>query len=233
MLPALACAGHQLKRQRRAVAITSRQVFVAGVLVDSANVAVSGSMNVTLQNGPEPVALALGVNSAALGLEDFMLDISLGFGGGIIMSTTGWTLDAGGPLTAASAISGSTSTIDLGGASLSLNEGLVTYQGTGLIGGFGTGDFSAEPLDFALPPGSTIQVTEADLGGGMTGVTVELPLSVAQSLTTDPLLQELGFVGQLTLTGFKIIPEPGAAVLLALGIAGLLPILCRRMRARS
>ncbi len=170
--------------------------------------------------------------SGGAGLTDATLVLNLGFLGGANAGLQGIHASiSGGPLNAIGPqISGNPgqNTYDLGGTTLTLDSGSITYSGFGPIGGLlGVGAFGT-PLGFTLPSG-TLATVKLGPGPGSRGMTLSIPVNIATTVTTNPVQIDAILGGQLVFTGVRV-PEPGTIALLAVGLVGLVPVVRRRFR---
>lgn len=212
------------------------EVFLAdtnpGGATVSAPANVSGTIHATIRNAP--FAAAMQMHGAALDLSDVSLSLDLGGSDGTVdAESLGLRLHISGPPIFASTMVGVISTFDLGGTDVAIDDGEFSYEGSGPVGGQvgqGTFDFDANPLSFVLPPGSTIETIEDFISSPVfTSITVEVPLALSHAIATDPIPLDFGIAGTLLLTGRFWWPEPGTWLLLAMGMAGLIPLIRRRL----
>lgn len=123
--------------------------------------------------------------------------------------------------------------------SAGIDQGILTYQGGGLASALGSGtlDFTAEPVEFALPSlGNTSSLTQTLLGS--TGVTttyrvvLSAPLTISQLILTDPVQVTATLRGAIVATGtYIVVPEPSTVILLGAALLGLVPFYRRLNRA--
>ncbi len=142
----------------------------------------------------------------------------------------------------------------VGGADLAIDQGLFTYNGTGVLGGrLGSGivDFSLDPVGGLLGPVGQIGLVTQDvvLVGDTTTVevAVSVPLPRVEAILTSveyvstfedtvsttqyEVLVELS--GALVATGFYtaiVLPEPSTVVLLGIALVALIPLRRRMIR---
>ncbi len=214
---------------------------------------ITGTIDITLEDqiddgvsGTATTAIAL--DDAAIDLSDQSLNLSLGFLGGVEGEITGAginQLSSNGniPLTNTNPTDPFTYTFDPGGGSptsITIDEGLFTYLGTGPVGGLlgsGTLDFASDPIAAELGPVGQIGLVTQDIGAQVgntvtVDVVVSAPLTFADTLLTDPVTLDVDLSGALVATGFYtyvIIPEPSTLVLLGIAFVGLVPV-WRRLR---
>ncbi len=174
------------------------------------------------------------IRAGEVDLSDIALSISLGFLGAVNAASDpnnglGVSLGSSGILSPDSTAGSNMSFYNPGGLQLNLDQGVITYNGSGPVGGLlGTGsfDFNSGPLSFAIPsaPG-TVKVTTDNAKN----VTVLIPINITTVVTTDPIDVAATLAGQIVLTG-RAVPEPGTMVLFALGGIALVPAALRRFR---
>lgn len=165
-------------------------------------------------------------------LSDISLSLSLGFLGAVNAAGVGLGLSLSGPTLLPSSAMPGMGTYDLAGLTLSIDQGQITYQGTGAIGGaLGTGTFNFgdpdDAISITLGPGQATGIVKVDANGCMT---LTIPINILTTVTTDPIDVTAQLQGQLVLTGCKV-PEPGTLVLLGLAGLGLVPVIRRRLAA--
>jgi len=205
---------------------------LGGLITSDITTFISGEFHVTMDNvGVQ--TLSLTIDNASLALSDVNVNIDLGFLGGVAGELTGTTLSMSGvPHAQLPHSAGMTSFFDLGGDTISIDSGLLTYEGTGSIGGVlgsGTLDLAVSPLGFELPSGATIRILESAVSPTKNNVTLLVPLSIpSTTLVTDPIDVSASLTALLIATGMTIVPEPGSLVLLGIGVVGLLTVLARR-----
>lgn len=131
---------------------------------------------------------------------------------------------------------------DLSGAELRIDGGVLNYAGTGSLGGLlgtGTLDFSASPLLFSAPAGTTANLLKTAPGprGGEL-VLFGVPLDIQTPVIQDPLPIDVRIRGQILLYGFRAgtgsalqVPEPGSAALFVIGV--VMAWAGRHLRRRS
>ncbi|MBX7165631.1 MAG: PEP-CTERM sorting domain-containing protein [Pirellulales bacterium] len=119
-----------------------------------------------------------------------------------------------------------------------VDSGLMTYTGTGAIGGLigsGTLDFSGSPFDLPLLPAHHRYSGVGFFGDRVSqsgqnrtyAVTLALPVSFAPvMLMTSPIDVSATLQGYIVATGLLIynVPEPSTIVLLAIALCGLIPL---------
>lgn len=197
--------------------------------------AVTGEAKATLSGNAAADLDGSGILSLLSGsalLSDEQLNLSLGFLGNV---AAGLQSVAAGLPTGVVNPTGSTATTytyDLGGTTLFLNGGVITYSGSGPVGallGSGSFDFNTDPLSFPIPNG--VAIATLTLGPGSpnnTPVTLDIPLNVSTIVTTDPIQIDAALNARIVLTGVRI-PEPGTMVLMGLGLIGLVPVVRRKL----
>ncbi len=214
----------------------------------------TGSIDVTLDDAIDDLAgtndtTSISLDDAAIDFSDafvpdfmdeFIGQMDIGFSG---LGINSLSSNGGIALTATNPTDPFESTFDPGGGSpttLSIDEGAFLYSSGGFIGvlGSGTIDFAIDPVGVTVPPVGQIGLVTQDVT--VTGntivvdVVVSAPLDFAFGLLplTDVLFFDLEFSGALVATGSytTIIPEPSTLVLLAIAIAGMIP-LWRRLRS--
>ncbi len=206
--------------------------ILGGLVTENITTFISGQFDVTLDNvGIQ--ALSLTIDSASLALSDVMVDIDLGFLGSVQGELVGVNLSTVGVPHAQLPFSGgANSFFDLGGDTISIDSGLLTYEGVGGIAGAlgsGTFDLASNPVAFELPSGATIRLVETALSPNSNGVTLIVPIAIPQTtLATDPVNVSASLTALLVATGIKVIPEPGSFILLALGLIGFVAVVRQR-----
>jgi hypothetical protein len=168
-----------------------------------------------------------------VGLSNGSLSINLGFLGAVNAETfgVGATLDSNGPITPDVA-GAPTSTYDPDGSTLTLNVGVITYKGSGAVGGLlgsGTFDFTNDPTSVNIPSAPNSVSLTVSQNPGPKSITLVIPLSVTTTVTTDPVDITANVTGVIVATGF-LVPEPGTLVLLGIAAAGLVPVIRKRFR---
>ena len=212
---------------------------LGGSTTGGVNVGVSGSLDITADNvGVD--ALALSIDSGSLLLDDGSLGLSLGPLGGVLADLIGIGVSvASGPLTHVSS-SGGVNIFDAGGATLSLDSGMITYEATGYAGTLlppGTFDFASSPLSLVVTPGNTIKLLETPKDATTNNVSLVIPISVVQSIATSPVDINATLDVLIIATGMKltdngppVIPEPSSWLLIGLGLMSVVPMIRRRLR---
>lgn len=167
-------------------------------------------------------------------LSDTTVVIPLGFLGDTIITSV--KIHASLDLTALNAVgpflngNPGQNSYDLSGVPLVLDSGEFTYPTRITSIGpedVGYGRFQT-PIYFSLPAGTlaSAKVSSPRPGGGR-GMTLTIPVNTSTTVTTNPIQLDMSLVGQIVLTSV-VVPEPGAAILLAMGLLGLWPLLRRR-----
>lgn len=173
---------------------------------------------------------AFQIAAGEVDLSDVALSLNLGFLGAVDAGGTGLGASLSSGIVLPTSAMPGMGTYDLGGAVLSLDQGMITYNGTGPLGGaLGSGSFNfegADAVDFPLPSG-TLATVKTDVGGG---VTVTIPINVTTTVLTDPIDVTAILNGQIVLTGIKV-PEPGTLVLIGMGAVAMIPVIRRRRRS--
>lgn len=131
---------------------------------------------------------------------------------------------------------------DIANSALVINSGLLTYAGSGSLGGLlgsGSIDFAAFPLSFFAPPGTTAHLLKSapgPLGGEV--VLLGVPLDINTPVIQDPIPVDLRIRGQIVLYGYRqglspslAVPEPASWVLLAVGAAYGIPAIRRKVKS--
>lgn len=170
--------------------------------------------------------------SGGANLSNQTLSISLGFLGsvdaglvGVHASIGAGVLNAIGPQVPGNPGS---NTYDIGGTSLTLDAGVITYAGAGPIGGLlGSGSINP-PIAFNLPSG-TLATVKLGPGPGSRAMTLTIPVNITTTVVTDPIAVDANLAGQIVFTGVRV-PEPGTIALLAIGLVGLVPVVRSRFR---
>jgi len=103
---------------------------------------------------------------------------------------------------------GSGGSVDIGGSTLSVNAGFVKLNGSALF------DFSATPLNVTLPAGTT-----GTFGVSGANISFSLPFTTVSTLSTFGIPVNITIDTALNLSG--VVPEPGTALLIGAGLAGL------------
>ena len=205
---------------------------LAGSTTGGVNVGVSGMASLTVDNvGVD--ALALTVDSGSLALGNGTLGLGLGPLGGVLAELVdiGVSMQSG-PLVHVSS-AGGVNIFDAVGTTLSLDSGMITYEATGYAGTLlppGTFNFANDPLSLVVGPGSTIKLLEEVKDATSNNVSLVIPISISQSITTSPVDINAVLNVLIVATGIKVIPEPSAIVLLGIGVAGFFAVIRRHRR---
>ncbi len=110
---------------------------------------------------------------------------------------------------------------------VTIDEGFLTYNGTGPLGGIigmGTFDFNADQLSFTMGSVGQIGLVTQNQTANTVDVSVSVPVSFNTLITTDPVTIDVFITGAIVSTGSYIIPEPSTLVLLGLAGFGLVPL---------
>lgn len=202
--------------------LTLKLTTLSGAVTGQVTVSMSGSGTADQDNAD--VLSLLGGNAL---LSDATLDLSLGFLGNIAAGLQ--SVGVGLPTGVFNPVG---NTYDLGGGALNLNSGIITYSGSGPVGGLlGTGsfDFNTDPISFPIPNGLAIATLTEGVGPpNATPVTLDIPLNVSTIVTTDPIQVDAALTARIVLTGVRI-PEPGTMALMGLGLIGIIPVVRRRL----
>ncbi len=221
---------------------SSLTVFVStlgGATTGALTTAASGTADVTFDDAAPPSS-TIEITDAEVDLADGSIFLDLSLFGGVEAALIGagintLTTDAAALTETAPLGNPFTSTFDPGagtGLTASIDEGALTYNGTGALGGIlgmGTFDFATDPLSFSLGSVGQIGLVTQSQSGTLVDVTVSVPVSFSDQIATDPVTIDVVVSGQLILTGSYIIPEPSTLVLLGLAGLGLVPV-WRRIR---
>ncbi|MBX7166136.1 MAG: PEP-CTERM sorting domain-containing protein [Pirellulales bacterium] len=209
----------------------------------------TGTQNIVLDDC-DPLATSMQFTGGQINLADQTLNLNLGALGVIragffntSMNALNSTLSV--PLTYTGGVwnysfdPGDTTAGNV--VSSSINQGLLTYAGSGAIAlllGSGTLDFSTDPVNAEIPSLGqigTLTQTLLGSGGGSTtyGVLLSAPLSIFTSIDSD-LGINATLQGVIQATGsYVCVPEPSTLVLLGVAAAGVLPLVRRAKRNRK
>ena len=225
--------------------ITLTAAAIGGTVTNEVTVGIEGSvhalMDWTMDSAIGPFATVLGIEEFDLFPEDFSLSLDLGQLGGLSATSSALHIGGSGPLAPFFMATGGPglnpmSWFDLEGTTLSVDDGLLTYEGTGALAGFvppGTFDFAADPLNGVLPPGSSVKVIEEHIiPGQKANVTLLMPFSFATTVLTTPTDVTVDISGWIVATGMKVVPEPASWLLIGLGMCSVMPMIRRRWQRR-
>ncbi len=221
---------------------SSLTVFVStlgGATTGSLVSQLSGTLDVTIDD-QTPVSSTISVDDGEIDLSDDSLFLDLSLFGGVDAATIGLgvnaiTSDTVALTNTSGGLNPFTSTFDPGagtGLAATIDEGVLTYNGTGPLGGIlgmGTFDFTTDNLSFTLGSVGQIGLLTQNQTGNTVDVTVSVPVSFIDQIATDPVTIDITLTGAIVATGQYIIPEPSTLVLLGLAGLGLVPA-WRRIR---
>jgi hypothetical protein len=214
-------------------AATGQALFTLGGNIDNSDLLPVPPIS----NPPNPDDLLLGTGPIQT-LNNGAVSINLGFLGSVEAQTFGVGFSLTGPAGYIPATNQGPQTAfyDPAGTILNLNVGFITYKGAGAVGGLlgsGTFDFTTDPTSVDIPSApATVQII-AGVGAGTplnAPVTMIIPIDVSTTVVTDPVDVVASFTGQIVLTGFWTVPEPGTIMLLAVGMIGLVPVIRKKFR---
>lgn len=194
----------------------------------------SGSASADVSFATHPtfglVATGLQLAGAALDLSDVTIPLASPPLFSLSFTSSGVGASLSGPLESGFPVGLGLSLFDLGGATLSFDEGEILATGTYFGASVNTGfDFAGLPYASVLPINTVAQLLVTDLGGGNVSVRLSFPFSVPLNLVVDDLESTVTVAGTLVLEGNAVIPEPAAGALLG---AGLLALAAWRRRVR-
>ncbi|BAM03675.1 hypothetical protein [Phycisphaera mikurensis] len=141
-------------------------------------------------------------------------DVTLSALGLTVLETTG----VRGTITSGEIPLNQTGNFDLGGATLSLDEGFVDAIGDDP----GNNDLAGNPLVLTLASGDFLNLAAVDAGGGLFVFTLSGPVSFAGRVDDDPVI-DVTVAGNLLATGSAVVPEPGTLALVASGCLLVMP----------
>ncbi len=153
-----------------------------------------------------------GIDSMDVSMSDASLRIL--FAGGLLGRVDAYLtdikLDGTGPIATGTVVGTGTSRFDLGGTTLGIVEGDLSYEGFGLIGaGIGSGfiDFDTAPQFAEFPTGSTLAVVETPtVDPEKFVISVNLPINASLGeIITDPLVVSATVTGLISASGIKMI----------------------------
>jgi len=235
-------------QQAKAVVVSTTLTIVPGTTLDiglsalsggataDVSLGASGTIDITADNvGLD--ALALSLDDVDIALTDGSLSLDLGVIGTVDADTFG--LEVGGSSGALTPLGGNV--FDAGGTTLALDGGFITYEGGGFLAGLlppGTFDFDTDPIALEIGVGlASITLLEEAKDAFSNNVTLVIPVSIAQSVITDPVDVDASITSVILATGMKltdnggpVIPEPSSWLLIGLGLMSVVPMIRRRLR---
>jgi hypothetical protein len=194
--------------------ITLRVAASSGTITSTTSTQLSGTALAWIGAFQHPtlglVPDIFGIDSMDVSVGDASLSINLGANGGVYAELVDVKADGTGPNLTGTTIGTGKGKFDVGGTTLGLVDGFLTYEGEGSFGSqLGTGqlDFQVEPEFFELPTGTTIQVMlTPTVDPEKYTVNLSIPINVQiDDLITDPLEVDATVTGLIAATGIKMI----------------------------
>ena len=143
-----------------------------------------------------------------------LTDVALSLFGVSVVETSG----VRGTLTSGEIALDAAGGFDLGGATLTLDEGFVDVAGDDPA----NNDLAGNPLTLTLAAGDRLTLAAVDTGGGLFDVTLSGPASFEGRVDDDPVV-DVAVAGNLLAAGSAVVPEPASLALLCVGGVALLP----------
>lgn len=170
---------------------------------------------------------ALTVPATAFDLSNTSLVISIPFLANLSASLVG----VGATLQPGDTYPVSGGVIDLGGKTISLDQGLINYNVTGFINTSGAFNLNTAPLNANLPLPTPANVSLAYLAGQNYQATLSVPVNVTSGIDLGGLTSVfVTLTGNITLQGTVTVPEANSLVLLGIAGAGVGFAAVRRRR---
>ncbi len=190
------------------------------------SVSLSGSLDADVSLGIEApfglVGQSLQLTGGAIALSDFSIGLSSLLLYDLAFTGSGVGGRISGPSATGFAAAPGLSLFDLFGASLSFDTGTIdtngTYYGFPVSETFDLADF---PFVSVFAANSVSQLQVVDLGAGAAGLRLAIPFSAPFQLVFDSEPVTMTIAGTLVVAGPSVVPEPGTATLLALGLVVL------------